>query len=139
MDPTDGGLISDIGDAQIRQVRFRYCLVNRFVLFDTAKEVLLGIFRRHVLVVRVTRAYFQCDICRNERRIIANGFEKNDNDALFLGYASFDLSSRALPVRENMTEIIMKFHLRARVLFVASMRHNQQLVPPTLEVRACSP
>ena len=53
-------------------------LVHRLVLADAALKVGLGLLTRHVLVVRVARGDLQRDVRGDDRGVVADGREQNE-------------------------------------------------------------
>ena len=88
----DGDLIPDIDYLEVREVGFRDCFVNGFVLLDAPKEVPLCVFARRVLVVRITHANFQCNIGGDGSRVVADGLEEYKSHPFLLRYPSLDKS-----------------------------------------------
>lgn len=88
-----GDLAPDVRDAQVREVRLGDRLVHLLVLRDAAQEVALRDLARHVLVVGVAGADLQVDVRGDNGRVVAEGLEKDHDDALFFRDARFDFGS----------------------------------------------
>jgi hypothetical protein len=108
--PVDTGqshLVSNVGYSKVRKMGFCDGLVNGLVLFDTLDEVAFSHFFRQIFVIRVTRRYFQSDVCSYNGRIVADGLEEYHIDALFLRNPGFNFRS-VMPLSSvDLGDIIM--------------------------------
>lgn len=91
MNVTRRSLVSNVDDAQVRQVGLRDRFVYGFVLFDSPDEVLLRGFGRRIFIVRIPGAYFEGDIRGNDGGVVAYRLEEDHGHALLFQDAGFDL------------------------------------------------
>ena len=94
---------ANIRYAEIRQMRFSDRFIDRLVFSDATEEITFCFFSAEFIIVRIAAAYFERDVGCYDGRVVANGFEENNNDAFFFGYSSFNFS--AIQIIRHMIRI----------------------------------
>ena len=90
MNVRDGHPSPNICDFHVTESRFHIVFdgfVHLLVLFNTAKEVLLCLFRGHIGIIRIARGNFESDVRCNDRGVRTYRFEENDFQIRFLGHS----------------------------------------------------
>lgn len=77
-------------------MRLGNCLVDSLILADAAKEINFCFLRRSGRVIRVPRTDFQCNICSDDSRVVAYGFDEHDYYAPFASHSRFNESSNEI-------------------------------------------